>query len=426
MADKKKMSIEDILAAARKADGSKSSESSAGAETTPEATSEPAKETPKESPAKAQASEKPAAPKKPGAMNVADILAAARAEKSAGGEPQAEAPAAAEKPAAEKPAAKPAAGKPAAAKPGSMSVADILAAARANKGGAAPAAEPKAETPAKAAPKEPKKAAPAKAAAAKEPAAPAASGGANLKDTASILAAARASAKPGPISKSELAAREKDTIGREKEVGKKKGVVPPMPEKPEYAITRPAPAAPTTAQVESRRGFMQSTMAGIVAAFAGSSLAIGFSSLAVTLNLWTLGFARFMFPNVLIEPPTRFKVGVPGELAQGQVQTKFGAQFGVWIVRHEYDGQPQIYAIQTVCTHLGCTPNWLESEQKFKCPCHGSGFYKDGINFEGPAPRPLERFAIRLADDGQLEVDKSRKFKEEVGQWRDPACFVPV
>ena len=75
---------------------------------------------------------------------------------------------------------------------------------------------------------------------------------------------------------------------------------------------------------------------------------------------------------------------------------------------------------------LGCTPNWLEGEQKFKCPCHGSGFYKDGINFEGPAPRPLERFAIKIADDGQVEIDKSKKFQQEMGQWKDPASFVKV
>jgi len=68
--------------------------------------------------------------------------------------------------------------------------------------------------------------------------------------------------------------------------------------------------------------------------------------------------------------------------------------------------------------------NWLEAEQKFKCPCHGSGFYKDGINFEGPAPRPLERYAIRVAEDGQLEVDKSRTFQQELGQWQDPDCYV--
>ena len=134
----------------------------------------------------------------------------------------------------------------------------------------------------------------------------------------------------------------------------------------------------------------------------GSSLAVGFTSLAVTHLMWLLGLARFMFPNILIEPPTRFKVGFPDSFAPGQVETKFIPQFGVWIVRYEYDGQPMIYALKSVCTHLGCTPNWLEAEQKFKCPCHGSGFYKDGINFEGPAPRPLERYAISLADDGQF------------------------
>jgi cytochrome b6-f complex iron-sulfur subunit len=155
-------------------------------------------------------------------------------------------------------------------------------------------------------------------------------------------------------------------------------------------------------------------------------LALGFTSMAVTGVLWLLGFARFMFPNVLIEPPTRFKVGFPDDYAPGQVQTKFIPQFGVWVVRYEYEGQPMIYAIKSVCTHLGCTPNWLEGEQKFKCPCHGSGFYKDGINFEGPAPRPLERYAISRADDGQLEVDKSRTFQEELGQWKDTASYVTV
>jgi cytochrome b6-f complex iron-sulfur subunit len=98
----------------------------------------------------------------------------------------------------------------------------------------------------------------------------------------------------------------------------------------------------------------------------------------------------------------------------------------VWVVNTEYNGQQQLFALKTVCTHLGCTPNWLEAEQKYKCPCHGSGFYKDGINFEGPAPRPLERYAIRVSDDGQVEIDRSRTFQEELGQWADPASFIPA
>jgi cytochrome b6-f complex iron-sulfur subunit len=167
-------------------------------------------------------------------------------------------------------------------------------------------------------------------------------------------------------------------------------------------------------------------MASIFGFCFGSSLAVGFSSLAITHLMWLLGTARFMFPNILTEPPTRFKVGFPDSFSPGQVETKFIPQFGVWIVRYEVEGQPMIYALKSVCTHLGCTPNWLEAEQKFKCPCHGSGFYKDGVNFEGPAPRPLERYAISLADDGQLLVDKSRTFNSELGQWKDTASFVPV
>ena len=140
----------------------------------------------------------------------------------------------------------------------------------------------------------------------------------------------------------------------------------------------------------------------------------------------SLVLARFFFPNLLIEPPSQFKVGFPGDFAADTVATKFKAQFGVWVVNAEYEGARQIFALKSVCTHLGCTPNWLEAEQKFKCPCHGSGFYKDGINFEGPAPRPLERYAIKIADDGQVAIDKSKTFQEQVGQWGDSSSYVPV
>ncbi|MFQ5824245.1 MAG: ubiquinol-cytochrome c reductase iron-sulfur subunit, partial [bacterium] len=78
------------------------------------------------------------------------------------------------------------------------------------------------------------------------------------------------------------------------------------------------------------------------------------------------------------------------------------------------------------CTHLGCTPRWLEAENKYKCPCHGSGFTREGVNFEGPAPRPLERVRITLAEDGQLLIDKSIKFREEKEEWGRPDSFLPA
>jgi cytochrome b6-f complex iron-sulfur subunit len=124
-------------------------------------------------------------------------------------------------------------------------------------------------------------------------------------------------------------------------------------------------------------------------------------------------WGRFMFPNVLYEPPQEFKAGFPNEFAVDAVDTRFKASHGVWIVR-ESTG---FYVLSTVCTHLGCTPNWLSAEEKFKCPCHGSGFVKTGINVEGPAPRPLERYKVTLAADGQLLIDKNTKFQEEKGQW---------
>jgi cytochrome b6-f complex iron-sulfur subunit len=155
-------------------------------------------------------------------------------------------------------------------------------------------------------------------------------------------------------------------------------------------------------------------------------MATGFWALAAVALLWTLATVRFFFPRVLRQPPSKFKVGFPDAFAAEQVQTKFKAQHGIWITHTHYHGQQQLVALKAVCTHLGCIPSWLETEQKFKCSCHGSGFYQDGINFEGPAPRPLERYAIRVADDGQVEIDKSQTFQQEMGEWEDPACYIFV
>lgn len=128
---------------------------------------------------------------------------------------------------------------------------------------------------------------------------------------------------------------------------------------------------------------------------------------------------RFFFPNVTFEPPTKFKAGLPDTYAMG-VDERFKDAYRCWIVRNNLG----FYALSTVCTHLGCTPNWLQAEQKFKCPCHGSGYYITGVNFEGPAPRPLPRFNITLADDGQMQVDESVQYQQELGQWGLPGSFL--
>ena len=161
-----------------------------------------------------------------------------------------------------------------------------------------------------------------------------------------------------------------------------------------------------------RRGWMGLAWGAFTASTAGCLAASG----------------RFMFPNVLNEPPQQFTIGFPDEYGEG-VDERWKDRFGVWVVRTPFDSYHEdsgFYALLVTCTHLGCTPNWLSAERKFKCPCHGSGFRPTGINLEGPAPRPLERVRIVLAEDGQIMIDKAQKFQEELGQWADPEAFLAL
>jgi len=167
------------------------------------------------------------------------------------------------------------------------------------------------------------------------------------------------------------------------------------------------PAPPVPGSLWSRRDFVGRLSWSGFGIFTGVSL---------------LAFARSAFPRVLFTPPSSFKAGLPSEYTIGEVSERFKQEQRVWIIR-EADG---FYALFAKCTHLGCTPRWLTVEEKFKCPCHGSGFRKTGINFEGPAPRPLERFRIYLAEDGQLVVDKSVAYRFERGDWERPGAFLPA
>jgi cytochrome b6-f complex iron-sulfur subunit len=161
------------------------------------------------------------------------------------------------------------------------------------------------------------------------------------------------------------------------------------------------------------------------------SLLAGWSLFLMGAGAGTLACVRFLFPNVLYEPPATFKAGPPANFGLGVDET-FKNTHSTWIVRadsdplSDRDGIPGIFALSTTCTHLGCIPNWMPADAKFKCPCHGSGFRPSGMNFEGPAPRPLERWRVVLASDGQILVDKNQKYQWEKGQWISPEAFLKV
>jgi cytochrome b6-f complex iron-sulfur subunit len=136
-------------------------------------------------------------------------------------------------------------------------------------------------------------------------------------------------------------------------------------------------------------------------------------------------FLRFFFPRALFEPKTVFSIGSPADFTVGVVDTKFQKDYRIWVVRTA----SRLFVIYARCTHLGCTPDWKESERKFKCPCHGSGFDNEGVNFEGPAPRPMDRAQVTLDPTGQIVVDIGKLFVREKGvrdEFDNPGAYLPV
>jgi len=138
-----------------------------------------------------------------------------------------------------------------------------------------------------------------------------------------------------------------------------------------------------------------------------------------------LMFLRFFFPRALYEPNTIFTIGYPSDFALG-VDQRFLMTNRSWVVREP----DRIFVIFARCTHLGCTPEWKSAENKFKCPCHGSGYDSEGVNFEGPAPRPMDRAFVQLDPTGKIIVDTSRLFVNDpragTNHFNDPGAFLNV
>jgi len=215
---------------------------------------------------------------------------------------------------------------------------------------------------------------------------------------------------------------------------------------PTAAVSRPAAAAVdarpvTTADSVARSGASTSyvgtpAVGTSKAAAAGGIAAVGpddspvnqqrrrlvWSCVAAFLMAWFIAFFRFFLPRTLFEPATSFKIGYPSEFGLG-VDTKFQQKYRIWVDRTP----DRLFVIYARCTHLGCTPDWKPAENKFKCPCHGSGYDSEGVNFEGPAPRPMDRAHVELAPDGQILVDVSKLYQWPKGaesRFNDPGAYL--
>jgi len=151
---------------------------------------------------------------------------------------------------------------------------------------------------------------------------------------------------------------------------------------------------------------------------------IVWASVAGFLTTCFLMFVRFFLPRAIFEPSSTFKIGFPGDYALG-VDTKYQQQYRIWVDKTS----DRLFVVYARCTHLGCTPDWKASENKFKCPCHGSGYDSEAINFEGPAPRPMDRAHVELDAEGQIVVDISKLYqwpKGERNQFNDAGAFIPL
>ncbi len=184
-------------------------------------------------------------------------------------------------------------------------------------------------------------------------------------------------------------------------------------------------AVPVNYQIVAEYPPKQITRRSFMMSWAG----VAWGTFAAANGVGGLACLRFMLPNVLFEPPQVFKAGKLEDYEWDKPDERFKqTQKAVMVkLRGDWNKKPAMVALDITCTHLGCTPNILFSESKIKCPCHGSGFRFNGINFEGPAPRPLERYKVYIDPvDGQIVVDKTKKFHYETGDWNSPDCTVDL
>ncbi len=133
---------------------------------------------------------------------------------------------------------------------------------------------------------------------------------------------------------------------------------------------------------------------------------VAIGSATVALGTALIGSLRLPMPSLFPESNPRLKIG-PVSQFQGVKVTPLPEQ-RLWV----FSTDAGLYAISSVCTHLGCIVSRDESGE-FHCPCHGSRFDDKGKVLSGPAPRPLKYWELSLAADGQLVVDKAKEVLPE-------------
>jgi Rieske Fe-S protein len=103
------------------------------------------------------------------------------------------------------------------------------------------------------------------------------------------------------------------------------------------------------------------------------------------------GMVRLPKAAVLASPSRKFRIALPASLGDGQAFVPPGRSVAL------FKDAGGVYAISTICTHLGCIVK--PSATGFDCPCHGSKFAHDGTVVKGPAPAALTWRKVTLSGD---------------------------
>ena len=135
----------------------------------------------------------------------------------------------------------------------------------------------------------------------------------------------------------------------------------------------------------------------------------GWTGLGLLLAASLSGLLRFVWPRVSARPSRTVVVGFPEDFRPGQVVYDQG--HNLFIIRDDQG----FVALSARCTHLGCNVVWNVDHNIFLCPCHGGKYDRQGHNLEGPPPRPLDQFAMRMDRRGFLVVDQDRIIKRGPG-----------
>lgn len=140
-----------------------------------------------------------------------------------------------------------------------------------------------------------------------------------------------------------------------------------------------------------RRGFFSRTTEALGALIAGG--------LGVPALVYLLKPAKTVPPGGYVDAVdlSQLKVKVPEEVSFQRIRKDgwklITEKATAWVVKLSDN---EVVAYSPMCTHLGCAYHFEASKGEFICPCHTTNFAIDGRVLNGPAPRPLDRYPVKV------------------------------